>query len=114
MSPPPRHERFVNYTVQNGELWQKGFKLDYRAIDSSRIPEVQGRRLRVALELTDIVQAMTFQLPRQGALPGGVTAMMRLPSRCGQQITENKYSRIDSDFPEDTYERLKRSFNEDN
>jgi len=107
---PYQYDRVAHYIVEKGSFKTGDYKWSPEAVMSDEIPYVSDRRLRLALELADIVQALDFPTPEMGGFPGGVTAIPR--SRGCVVRRSDEYAAIYTDFPDDTIACLKQWLDE--
>lgn len=107
---PYQYERGVYYVVEEGSLESGDYRWNPEAILSDEIPQVSDRRLRLALELADIIQVLSFPNPERGGFPGGVRAIP--VSRGCVTRRPGQYSEVISEFPDDTIYRMKQWLNE--
>lgn len=98
-------DRTVEYTIE-GDQGNWGHGWEYTAQFSDEINLIRDKRLRLALELADIAQALEFERPRQGGFPGGVLAVKVLSGGCVAPSWDS-YNEIRTDFPDDTIDRFK-------
>ncbi len=103
-------ERFVGYVVRQGSFETKDYSWSPEGMSSGDIPRIRDRRLRLALQLADVVQGLGFPAPKNGGFPGVVTVIPAL--RRGGVERRGDVSDVYSDFPDDTIPRLKQWLDE--